>query len=132
MSFLRFFAPALRVIPYAIPIVVGVLVIRKLSEGGSSATETAPTTGPTPSSGPKSTPPSDTHPMPTFDPSWRTWDVVALARRVRESRDFSVMPILADALQEAGCNDAAILDHCRNVGPSASKSWVVDRILASS
>jgi hypothetical protein len=48
---------------------------------------------------------------------WRTDTVVALARQMSESRDFSATPILADALQDAGCNSDDVLDHCRRPGP---------------
>ena len=51
------------------------------------------------------------------DPSWLTSTVVALARQMYESRDFSAMPILADALMDAGCGNAEVLDHCRGEGP---------------
>ncbi len=40
-----------------------------------------------------------------FSPSWRTDTAVAVARQMYESRDFSAMPILADALQDAGCDN---------------------------
>ena len=53
-----------------------------------------------------------------FSPSWRTDTAVPLARQMYESRDFSATPILADALQDAGCDNAAILDHCRGPGPA--------------
>jgi hypothetical protein len=46
-----------------------------------------------------------------------------------ESRDFGAMPILADALQDAGCEDAAILGHCRGAGPHVRGCWVVDLVL---
>ena len=46
-----------------------------------------------------------------------------------EDRGFSAMPILADALQDAGCEDAAILDHCRGLGPHVRGCWVVDLVL---
>jgi hypothetical protein len=49
-----------------------------------------------------------------IDPAWRTTDVLGLARRVYHSRDFGAMPILADALQEAGCENEDILNHCRD------------------
>jgi hypothetical protein len=39
------------------------------------------------------------------------------------------MPILADALEEAGCTDAAILGHCRGPGPHVRGCWVVDLLL---
>ena len=39
------------------------------------------------------------------------------------------MPILADALQDADCNNADILDHCRGPGPHVRGCWVVDLVL---
>jgi len=67
-------------------------------------------------------------PVP-FSPSWRTDAAVSLARQMYESRDFSAMPILANALQGAGCHDAHILDHCRGPGPHVRGCWVVDLVL---
>jgi hypothetical protein len=64
-----------------------------------------------------------------FSPEWRTHTVVALARQVYESRDFGAMPILADALQEAGCDSEDILDHCRAEGHHVRGCWVVDLVL---
>ena len=64
-----------------------------------------------------------------FPPSWRTSTAVALAAQMYESRDFSAMPILADALQDAGCDNADILDHCRHEGPHVRGCWVVDLVL---
>lgn len=64
-----------------------------------------------------------------FDPSWRTSDVLGMARRVYHSRDPGAMPILADALQDAGCDNDIILDHCRGSGPHCRGCWVVDLIL---
>jgi hypothetical protein len=46
-----------------------------------------------------------------------------------DSRDFSVMPILADALQDAGCDNEDILSHCRGDGPHVRGCWVVDLVL---
>lgn len=66
-------------------------------------------------------------PIP-FSPSWRTFTVVALAAGMYESRDFGAMPILADALQDAGCDIPDILDHCRG-GPHVRGCWVVDQLL---
>jgi hypothetical protein len=66
---------------------------------------------------------------PRFDPAWRTSDVVAMARGIYEGRDFAAMPILADALQDAGCEDAAVLGHCRGPGPHVRGCWVVDLVL---
>jgi hypothetical protein len=65
----------------------------------------------------------------TFDPRWRTDTAVALARQMYESRDFSAMPILADALQDAGCDSDDVLNHCRGPGPHVRGCWVVDLVL---
>ncbi len=65
-----------------------------------------------------------------FSPDWRTTTAVAIARQMYESRDFSAMPILADALQDAGCENDDILDHCRHEnGVHVRGCWVVDHIL---
>ena len=64
-----------------------------------------------------------------FDPQWRTSTVVSLATQMYESRDFSIMPILADALQDAGCEHDDILTHCRGNGLHVRGCWVVDRVL---
>ena len=64
-----------------------------------------------------------------FDPSWRTEAVVALARGMYESRDFAPMPVLADALEDAGCGDPDVLAHCRGGGPHVRGCWVVDLVL---
>jgi hypothetical protein len=61
--------------------------------------------------------------------SWCTSDVRALANQMYEARDFFAMPILADALQEAGCDNTEILDHCRCSGPHVRGCWVVDLVL---
>lgn len=64
-----------------------------------------------------------------FDPQWRSETVVALASAIYAERAFDRMPILADALEEAGCDDAVVLAHCRNSGPHARGCWVVDGLL---
>lgn len=63
------------------------------------------------------------------DPAWRTEAAVGLARGVYESRDFGPMPVLADALEDAGCTAADVLGHCRAGGPHARGCWVVDGLL---
>ncbi|MDB5310483.1 MAG: hypothetical protein JWO38_4685 [Gemmataceae bacterium] len=65
----------------------------------------------------------------TIDPSWLTSTVTDLARQMYESRDFSPMPILADALQDAGCYHPDFLCHCRGPGPHVRGCWVVDLVL---
>jgi len=66
----------------------------------------------------------------TFSPEWRTSTAVAIANGMHESRDFSAMPILADALQDAGCDNDDILTHCRDAnGVHVRGCWVVDLVL---
>jgi len=67
-----------------------------------------------------------------FDPSWRTSTTVGLARAIYESRDFGAMPILADALEEAGCDSPELLAHCRTDTPHVRGCWVVDLVLGES
>jgi len=64
-----------------------------------------------------------------FDPPWRTDTALSLAQQMYDDKEFSPMPILADALQDAGCDSADILDHCRGAGPHARGCWVVDLVL---
>lgn len=64
-----------------------------------------------------------------FSPGWRTDTAVALARQMYESRDFSAMPILADAVQDAGCEDELVLGHCRSPSSHVRGCWVIDSVL---
>ncbi len=64
-----------------------------------------------------------------FDPAWRTPSAVALAQAIYAERRFADLPILADALEEAGCTSVAILDHCRNGGEHVRGCWAVDLVL---
>jgi hypothetical protein len=64
-----------------------------------------------------------------LDSFWRTPTVAVLAEAIYTERSFDRLPILADALEEAGCTDAAILEHCRGPGPHVRGCWVVDLIL---
>jgi hypothetical protein len=66
----------------------------------------------------------------TFSPTWRTDTAVSLARQMYESRDFSAMPVLADALQDAGCDIEDILNHCQRPGEHVRGCFVVDLVLA--
>jgi hypothetical protein len=66
----------------------------------------------------------------TLDPDWRTSTVVALAEGIYAERAFDRMPILADALQDAGCNNDDILAHCRDASQVHARGcWVVDLVL---
>jgi hypothetical protein len=65
-----------------------------------------------------------------FAPEWRTDTAVTLARQMYEAREFSAMPILADALQDAGCDNLDILDHCRDTSLTHVRGcWAVDLVL---
>jgi hypothetical protein len=65
----------------------------------------------------------------SFSPDWRTDTTVGIARRMYEERDFYAMPILADALEDAGCDSEDILDHCRGANLHARGCWAVDLVL---
>jgi hypothetical protein len=65
----------------------------------------------------------------TANPSWLTATVVSLAHGIYDDRTFDRRPILADALQDAGCDDEAVLTHCRSDGPHCRGCWVVDLLL---
>jgi hypothetical protein len=68
-----------------------------------------------------------------FNKKWRTDTAVTLARQMYESRDFSAMPILADALQDAGCGNDDVLSHCRDPKQVHVRGcWVVDLVLGKS
>jgi len=65
-----------------------------------------------------------------FDSAWRTDTALSLAGQMYESRDFGAMPILADALQDAGCENEHILNHCRDLNAVHVRGcWVVDLVL---
>jgi hypothetical protein len=65
-----------------------------------------------------------------FSPEWRTDTTLSLARTVYDSREFSAMPILADALQDAGCDNDDVLTHCRDANQVHVRGcWVIDLVL---
>src|SRR5439155_24569283 len=55
--------------------------------------------------------------------------VVKLAQGIYDDRAFARLPILADALEEAGCMDTEILDHCRRAREHVRGCWVLDLLL---
>lgn len=63
--------------------------------------------------------------------AWRTPQVVSLARAIYRGRTFEQMPELAAALEETGCADAALLDHCRRPDGHVRGCWVVDWLLGN-
>jgi hypothetical protein len=64
-----------------------------------------------------------------FDPAWRTPTAVALAEATYAARDFAGLPVLADALEDAGCDAAELLAHLRGPGPHARGCWALDAVL---
>jgi hypothetical protein len=69
---------------------------------------------------------------PAVDPAWLSWQdgtVTNLARSIYDGRAFERLPILGDALEEAGCADAGLLEHCRGPGAHARGCFVLDGIL---
>jgi hypothetical protein len=68
----------------------------------------------------------------TIHPSWLAWEsgtIPKLARGMYEEEAFDRLPVLADALEEAGCADAEILNHCRRPGEHVRGCWVIDLLL---
>jgi hypothetical protein len=65
----------------------------------------------------------------TFEAAWRTPNVTAVGRAIYDERRFGDLPILADALEEAGCTSAELLDHCRGGGEHVRGCWAVDLVL---
>jgi hypothetical protein len=67
-----------------------------------------------------------------FPVTWRTVDVVDLARAIHTDRAFDRLPILGDALLDAGCDHEEILEHCRVEASHVRGCWVVDLALGKS
>jgi hypothetical protein len=68
----------------------------------------------------------------TIDPTWLAWNdgtVVKLAQAIYDGRVFDRLPVLADALEEAGCQDAELLAHCRGAGSHVRGCWPLDLVL---
>jgi hypothetical protein len=72
-------------------------------------------------------------PPPTIGPVWLAWNdgmIPNMAQTMCASKRFRDLPILGDALEEAGCADEALLAHCHGPGPHVRGCWAVDAILA--
>jgi hypothetical protein len=68
----------------------------------------------------------DAPPIPV---DWLTPTVVGLARRIYDSRDFALLPVLADALEDAGCDDERLRGHLRGGGEHIRGCWALDALL---
>jgi hypothetical protein len=67
-----------------------------------------------------------------IDPDWLAWNhgtVPKLAQTIYDDRRFDLLPILADALQDAGCTNDEILQHCHSPGAHVRGCWVIDLLL---
>ena len=61
-----------------------------------------------------------------FDPAWRTSTVLGLASSIYESHSFHNLPVLADALEDAGCTDESLLGHLRGGGVHVRGCFALD------
>lgn len=62
---------------------------------------------------------------------WRTSDVIGLALGIKEDAAFDRLPILSDALMDAGCEDEVLVGHCRKKRHTRRNCWVVELILGT-
>lgn len=67
---------------------------------------------------------------PAMDVRWFTSDVVGVARGIYAERAFERMPILADALMDAGCDDERIIGHCLGDKAHVRGCWLLDLVLS--
>jgi hypothetical protein len=68
-------------------------------------------------------------PKPSFPDEWLTTAVVALAESLDADGSFEDLPVLGDALEEAGCIDEEVLRHCRHESCHFRGCWVLDSLL---
>jgi len=76
--------------------------------------------------------PTPFQPLPAADDAWLVWNdnfVGKLAADLYEQQRFADLPLLADALEDAGCTDTSFLGHLRSVGPHVRGCWVLDCVL---
>jgi hypothetical protein len=69
---------------------------------------------------------------PQLDPSWIRWNDWTVRRLVREidfEESYEEMPVLGDALEDAGCTEPDLLEHCRQTAPHFRGCWVLDLVL---
>lgn len=72
---------------------------------------------------------------PAVNPHWLAWSdgtVAKMARSIHDEGAFDRLPILADALEDAGCTDRDILDHCRAPNEHVPGCWVLSLLLTNS
>jgi hypothetical protein len=64
-----------------------------------------------------------------FDPAWRSSTALAIATGIYDDKAFDRLPILADAIQDTGCENEEILNHLRSDGPHVKGCWALDLVL---
>lgn len=67
-------------------------------------------------------------PVPV-NPEWLTWNrgtVPRVAQRIYDTQNFAALPVLADAVEDAGCTDAALLEHLRRPTGHVRGCWALD------
>ncbi len=64
-----------------------------------------------------------------FAPEWRTKTAMTVARNAYDLQEFACLPVLADALEEAGCHSDEVLTHCRSDDQHFRGCWVLDAVL---
>jgi hypothetical protein len=62
--------------------------------------------------------------------AWNDGTIPKMAQAIYDERHFDDLSILADALEESGCDNEALLSHCRRAGPHVRGCWAVDLILS--
>ncbi|VTS02118.1 Uncharacterized protein OS=uncultured bacterium PE=4 SV=1 [Gemmata massiliana] len=70
------------------------------------------------------------HP-PVIDPAWLQWNhgaVHHIAERIVASGDFTDLPVLGDALEDAGCGNEELLRHCREPHRHVLGCWALDAV----
>jgi hypothetical protein len=71
-------------------------------------------------------------PTPAIDPAWlsSSGHVAAdIATNIYDNRRFDRLPLLADALEDAGCSNGDLLAHLRSSGPHVGGCWALDLVL---
>jgi hypothetical protein len=71
-------------------------------------------------------------PRPAVEPAWLRWNngaVRKLAQAIYHGGRFADLPVLADALEEAGCDSPDLLHHCRGGGDHVRGCWLLDLLL---
>jgi hypothetical protein len=68
-----------------------------------------------------------------LDPSWLRWNngtIPLIAEGIRKNRNYAELPILADALEEAGCKEGKLLRHLRERVAHGKDCWALRFVLA--